>query len=120
MEFILSNMFLFQSIMMENFSCEDKASFPMKCLAGTYATAGSTKCHLCPKGAHCPTHGLSTYVLCANGTYSDMEGRSDCKPCDAGFRCPSVGMKGPEVCPNGTYSNATGARDCILCPAGHR
>ena len=60
------------------------------------------------------------YVLCANGTYSDVEGRRDCKSCDVGFKCPSVGMEAPEVCPNGTYSYAIGARYCILCPEGYR
>ena len=92
----------------------------MRCSAGTFAAAGSIQCHPCPKGAHCPTDGLSTYVLCANGTYTDMQRQSDCKLCDAGFRCPSVGMEAPEVCPNGTYSNATGLRHCVLCPEGHR
>ena len=116
-EFCLSSPIL---AMPDNFSCKDKANFPTKCLAGTFASAGSIQCHSCPKRAHCPTDGLSTYVLCANGTYSDMEGQSGCKLCDAGFRCPSVGMESPQVCPNGTYSNATGSRDCVLCPAGHR
>ena len=102
------------------FSCGDKVSAPVKCLAGTYAAAGSIKCHSCPKGAHCPTDGLSTYVLCANGTYSNSEGRKACIPCDAGFRCPSVGMQAPQLCPNGTYSNTTGAVHCTLCPEGHR
>ena len=102
-----------------NFSCQGKTT-AVKCLAGTYAAAGSVHCQSCPKGAYCPNSGLSIYVLCANGTYSDMENRSDCKPCDAGFKCPSVGMKAPEACPNGTYSNATGACDCVLCPEGHR
>ena len=101
------------------FSCEGKTS-RVECSAGTYATAGSTKCTKCPKGAHCPTKTLETYILCANGTYSDTEGSSDCKLCDAGFRCPNVGMEAPLVCPNGTYSNTTGAVECILCPAGFR
>ena len=64
--------------------------------------------------------GLPAYHLCANGTYSDIEGLSDCKICDAGFRCPSVGMEAPEECPNGTYSYSDGARYCVLCPEGHR
>ena len=101
------------------FSCEGKTS-RVECSAGTYAAAGSTKCTKCPKGAHCPTKTLETYILCANGTYTDTEGSSDCKLCDAGFRCPNVGMKAPLVCPNGTYSNTTGAVECILCPAGYR
>ena len=92
----------------------------MECLAGSYAAAGSTKCQPCPKGTFCPTRGLTTYHLCANGTYSDEESLSDCKLCDAGSRCPSIGMGAPEECPNGTYSNAIGARYCVLCPEGHR
>ena len=102
------------------FSCENKANYPNKCSAGTYAVARSIKCQPCPKGAHCPTDGLSMYVLCANGTYSDAEGQSDCNPCDAGYRCPSLGMEAPQLCPNGTYSNTTGAQECVLCPAGFR
>ena len=101
------------------FSCEGK-THRVECLAGTYSPAGSDECTTCPKGAHCPTKTLETYILCANGTYSDTEGSSDCKLCDAGFRCPSVGMEAPLVCPNGTYSNTTGAVECILCPAGYR
>jgi len=93
---------------------------PVECSAGSYATTGSIKCQPCPKEAFCPTKGLSTYHLCANGTYSDIEGLSNCKTCDAGFRCQSVGMEAPEECPNGTYSNSTGARYCVLCPEGHR
>ena len=92
----------------------------MECPAGTFAPAGSDKCKACPKGAYCPTAGLETYTLCANGTYSDTENQLECKLCDAGFRCPSIGMEAPLVCPNGTYSNITGALDCILCPAGYR
>ena len=101
------------------FSCEDKVN-PVECSAGTYAPAGSIKCLSCPKGAHCPSNGLPTYVLCANGTYSNLEGQRNCTLCDLGNRCPSVGMEAPEACPNGTYSDAAGARDCILCPEGHR
>ena len=102
------------------FSCGDQVSAPVKCFAGTFAAAGSVKCHSCPKGTFCPTNGLSMYVLCANGTYSDSEGRDACIPCDAGFRCPNVGMEAPQLCPNGTYSNITGALQCNLCPEGHR
>ena len=91
-----------------------------ECLAGTYSGVGSSECRACQKGTHCPTDGLSTYFLCANGTYADKEGLSDCKLCDSGFRCPSVGMEAPEVCPNGTISNTTGSLNCILCPAGFR
>lgn len=112
--------YLFSSFMPGVFSCENKANYPNKCSAGTYAIARSIKCQPCPKGAHCPTDGLSMYVLCANGTYSDAEGQSVCKPCDAGYRCPSLGMEAPQLCPNGTYSNTTGARECVLCPAGFR
>ena len=111
--------YLFWTFLPVNFSCHDKTS-PVECLAGTYAAAGSIQCQSCPKGAHCPNNGLSMYVLCANGTYSDVEGRSNCKSCDVGFKCPSVGMEAPEVCPNGTYSYAIGARYCILCPEGYR
>ena len=64
--------------------------------------------------------GLTTYHLCANGTYSDMKSLNNCKLCDVGFRCPSVGMKAPEECPNGTYNNIPGAKHCVLCPEGHR
>ena len=102
-----------------HFSCPNKTA-PEECLAGLYAAAGSIKCQPCPKGASCPTKGLSTYVLCSNGTYSDADSLSDCKVCPAGFQCPSVGMEAPEECANGTYSNTTGARYCILCPEGHR
>ena len=102
-----------------DFSCPNKTQV-VECLAGSYAATGSIKCHLCPKGAFCPTKGFSTYHLCANGTYSDREGLSDCKICDAGFKCPSVGLEAPEECPNGTYSNSTGARYCVSCPEGHR
>ena len=111
---------MFLLVLCGNFSCENSKNYPIKCLAGTFSTAGSINCHLCPKGSHCPTDGLSTYVLCANGTYSDMEGQSDCKLCDPGFRCPSLGMEAPQLCPNGTYSNTTGARECIICPEGFR
>ena len=102
-----------------HFSCPNKTA-PEECFAGLYAAAGSIKCQPCPKGASCPTKGLSTYVLCSNGTYSDADSLSDCKVCPAGFQCPSVGMEAPEECANGTYSNTTGARYCILCPEGHR
>ena len=102
-----------------DFSCPNKTQL-VECLAGSYAATGSIKCQPCPKGAFCPTKGQSTYHLCANGTYSDIEGLSDCKTCDAGFRCPSVGMEAPEECPNGTYSESTGAQNCVLCPEGHR
>jgi len=91
-----------------------------ECSAGTYSTVGSGKCRPCPKGTYCPNDGLSTYFVCANGTYSDEERASDCKLCDPGYKCPSVGMEAPEECPNGTYSNTTAARYCILCPEGHR
>ena len=101
------------------FSCPNKTRL-VECSAGSYAAAGSTECQFCPKGAFCPTKGQSTYHLCANGTYSDIEGLSDCKICDAGFRCPSVGMEAPEECPNGTYSYSAGARYCVFCPEGHR
>ena len=101
-----------------NFSC--LANETVECLAGTYSSAGRSECRPCPKGAYCPNKGLSTFFICANGTYSDVEGRSDCKPCDAGYRCPSVGLEAQEECPNGTYSNSTGAHYCILCPEGHR
>ena len=102
-----------------HFSCPNKTA-PVECSAGSYAASGSIECQPCPKGASCPTKGLSTYVLCSNGTYSDAESLSDCKVCPAGFQCPSVGMEAPEECANGTYSNTTGARYCILCPEGHR
>ena len=102
-----------------DFSCPNKTQ-PVECSAGSYAATGSFKCHLCPKGAFCPTKGLSTFHLCVNGTYSNIEGLSDCKVCDAGFRCPRVGMEAPEECPNGTYSYSVGARYCVLCPEGHR
>ena len=102
-----------------DFSCPNKTQ-PVECSAGSYAATGSFKCHLCPKGAFCPTKGLSTFHLCVNGTYSNIEGLSDCKICDAGFRCPRVGMEAPEECPNGTYSYSVGARYCVLCPEGHR
>ena len=102
-----------------NFSCLSKTQ-PEECLAGSYAATRSSDCQPCPKGAFCPTKGLTTYYLCANGTYSDVKGLSDCKMCDAGFRCPSVGMEATEECPNGTYSNSTGSRYCVLCPEGHR
>ena len=111
---------LLSSFMPGNFSCGDNSSYPVVCSAGSYAPAGSIKCQSCPKRAYCPTNGLSSYVLCANGTYSNSEGLRDCIPCDAGFKCPSVGMELPEECPNGTYSNATGARYCVACPEGHR
>ena len=102
-----------------DFSCLNKTA-PVECSAGSYTAAGSIECQPCPKGASCPTKGLSTYFLCSNGTYSDAESLSDCKVCPAGFQCPSVGMEAPEECANGTYSNTTGARYCILCPEGHR
>ena len=102
-----------------DFSCPNKTQ-PVECPAGSYAATGSIKCQPCPKGAFCPTKGLPTFHLCANGTYSDKEGLSDCKICDAGFRCPSVGMEAPDECPNGTYSNILGAKYCVLCPEGHR
>jgi len=102
-----------------DFSCPNKSQ-PVECSAGSYAASGSGICQPCPKGAFCPTKGLSTYHLCANGTYADIEGLSDCKICDAGFRCPSVGMEAPEECPNGTYSYTLRARYCVLCPEGHR
>ena len=102
-----------------DFSCPNKNQ-PVECSAGSYAATGSIKCQPCPKGAFCPMKGLPTYHLCANGTYSDIEGLSDCKICEAGFRCPSVGMEAPEECPNGTYSHSAGARYCVLCPEGHR
>ena len=102
-----------------DFSCPNKTQL-VECLAGSYAATGSVKCQPCPKGAFCPTKLQPTYHLCANGTYSDIEGLSDCKTCDAGFRCPSVGLEAPEECPNGTYSNSTRARYCLLCPQGHR
>ena len=102
-----------------DFSCLNKTQ-PVECLAGSYATIGSANCQPCPKGAFCPTKGLPTYYLCANGTYSDIEGLSDCKICNAGFRCPSVGMEAPEECPNGTYSDISGAQHCVLCPEGYR
>ena len=101
------------------FSCPDKTAL-VECSAGSYAAAASIKCQPCPKGASCPTNGLSNYFLCSNGTYSDAESLSDCKVCPAGFYCPSVGMEAPEECANGTYSYATGAQYCILCPEGHR
>ena len=102
-----------------NFSCGNKTN-PVECTAGWYAAEGSIECQPCPKGAFCPTKGLTTYHLCANGTYSDMEGLNDCILCDAGSRCPSIGMEAPEECPNGTYSYSAGARYCVLCPEGHR
>lgn len=100
------------------FSC--LANETTECLAGTYSNVGSSACRPCPKGAYCPNSGLSTFTLCANGTYSDVENLSNCKLCDAGFKCPSVGLQAPEECANGTYSNTTGGRYCILCPEGHR
>ena len=118
--FLLHCVFVFFLILLIcNFSCSNK-THPKECLPGSYAVAGSTECQPCPKGTFCPTKGLATHHLCANGTYSDEESLSDCKLCDAGSRCPSVGMEAPEECPNGTYSNSTGAKYCILCPAGHR
>ena len=102
-----------------NFSCGNKTN-PVECTAGWYAAEGSIECQPCPKGAFCPTKGLTTYHLCANGTYSDMEGLNDCILGDAGSRCPSIGMEAPEECPNGTYSYSAGARYCVLCPEGHR
>ena len=101
-----------------NFSCV--ANKTTECPAGTYSGVGSSECRPCPKGAFCPNNGLSSYFLCANGTYADEENLVTCKQCDAGFQCPSVGMQAPEECSNGTYSNSTGARYCILCPEGHR
>ena len=109
----------FYNLLPCDFSCPNKTQ-PVECPAGSYAATGSIKCQPCPKGAFCPTKGLSTYHLCTNGTYSDIEGLSDCKICDTGFRCPSVGMEAPEECPNGTYSDLAGARYCVLCPEGHR
>ena len=102
-----------------NFSCPNKTT-PVECMNGSFAAEGSIECQPCPKGAFCPTKGLTTYHLCANGTYSDIKGLSDCRLCDAGFRCPSVGMEAPDECPNGTYSNILGAKYCVLCPEGHR
>ena len=101
-----------------NFSCYRNDT--TECQAGTYSTSGSRVCRPCPKGAQCPNNGLSTFFICANGTYSDVEGLSDCKQCDAGFRCPNAGLEAKEECPNGTYSNSTGSLFCILCPEGHR
>ena len=109
----------FYSFLPCDFSCPNKTQL-VECLAGSYAATGSGKCQPCPKGAFCPTKGLTTYHICANGTYADIEGLSDCKLCDAGFRCPSIGMEAPEECPNGTYSDSTGAQYCVLCPEGHR
>ena len=102
-----------------DFSCPNKTQV-VECSAGSYAATGSIKCQPCPKGAFCPIKGLATYHLCANGSYSDIEGLSDCKICDPGFRCPSVAMEAPEECPNGTYSDSSGALHCVLCPEGHR
>ena len=110
---------IFFKLLLGIFSCLNK-THPVECLAGSYATSGSTECQPCPKGAFCPTDGLTTYYLCANGTYSDMKSLNNCKLCDTGFRCPSVGMEAPEECPNGTYNNIPGAKHCVLCPEGHR
>ena len=112
-------MILFLNVFPCDFSCPNKTA-PVECSTGSYAIAGSIECQPCPKGASCPTKGLSTYFLCPNGTYSDSESLSDCKVCPAGFYCPSVGMEAPEECANGTYSYTTGVQYCILCPEGHR
>ena len=115
---LINALFLSWTFLPGYFSCY--ANDTAECLAGTYSTAGSRVCRPCPKGAQCPNNGLSTYSLCANGSYSDVEGLKVCKLCDAGFRCPNVGVEAQEECPNGTYSNSNGSSFCILCPEGHR
>ena len=99
-------------------SCADPSTDPSECPAGNYAPSGSLHCQSCPVGSHCPSSGLSVYVPCVNGTYTDSVNQSICQSCPAAKKCSNPAQP-PEDCPNGTYSKG-GATECTICPEGHQ
>lgn len=100
------------------FSCANQTADPIPCNAGSYAPPGSVKCYECPLGASCPSSKMPTFILCVNGSYSDVTNATSCKSCPPGKKCPHP-SQAPVDCPDGTFSRG-GTLLCTDCPAGFR
>ena len=70
----------------------------------------------CPAGFYCPLAGVSSPIICSDGTYSAAAGLSAaCPACDAGYFCPNTTVRLP--CNAGDYCPA-GSNASAPCPAG--
>ena len=56
---------------------------------GTFASAGSQKCTICPVGSSCPDPLVSNSVSCLAGSFS-IGGSSTCTVCPPGWECPNT------------------------------
>ena len=71
--------------------------------------------NICPIGAECPM-GSSTFIPCADGTYSNQTGLSSCYICPSGQYC--VFMDHAEACPQGYFCLEGTGYNYTGCPSG--
>ena len=84
----------------------------VKCLAGTYAAAGSASCSSCAAGTYSGAQA-SSCTACAAGKYQGSTGQGSCVSCPAGKIASNTGRTACVHCAKGKYSQTT--TTCTAC-----
>ena len=88
------------------------------CFPGSYSSAGSSSCTLCPAGSYSSGTGWTSCTACSPGTYSASTGASSCSLCSNGGYAPLSGASLCSVCASGSYTSGSASSSCTSCSAG--
>ena len=66
----------------EGYACENGASDPVPCGAGTFAPSGQSECTECPVGRYNPDRARAACPQCPPGTFQDAPKQTACIECD--------------------------------------
>ena len=89
------------------FQCRD-------CVRGKYAPTPGFPCIPCPPGAFCPDTGMSSYIMCDVGRYSQFLLQTSCTSCPPGHYQNVTGQAFCRSCKRGTYSTINGANSDVI------